>query len=125
MAVRVAYQAYGPHGLWYEQGRENFSKFERPYGYSPFFIFGNHKSIEGAECCYSDRYRLWGQEKYDAACAAAGINGIHGSVTRAAVDAFVKAYHGNEFSVVGMVEWCNVSNGYPCWSIHFKKVEVR
>jgi hypothetical protein len=115
-----------PHGngIWYERdGRKNYTKDERPYGYSPFFTYGSHKSIEGAECCYSDRYDLWGDEKLKAALAAAGLRGLGGGWNgpdAKKIDRFVKAYHGEQYNLVGIVEWCNASTGYPCWSIHFK-----
>lgn len=116
-------KAFGPHGLWYEQEGENYTKYDHPYSYSPFFLFGDHESIEGANCDYTDRYQLWDKERYDRAIKAMGKERRWDQHTPAEYNKFVKAYYGENYEVVGVVEWCNVSNGYPCWSIHFKENE--
>lgn len=119
---------FGPHGLWFypngQFGEPNHNKYERPYGYSPFFVFGTHATIKGAECCYSDRYPLWDADKMDDALAEASIKslGCPRPDLVPGIARFIKAYHGTEYKLVGVVEWCNVGNGFPCWSFHFKKV---
>lgn len=117
---------WGPMGLWYYQGVKNKdrrTKETHPYGYDPFFLFGNHETIADAHCNYSDRYPLWGEKKFRNALEKAGIQSMWGRVEPEQWDAFVKAYHGKSYECVGVVEWCNMSSGYPCWSIHFKKTK--
>ena len=111
-----------PHGngIWYDP-RQTKDKWDAPYSYSPFFIHGDPKSIEGCGADYTDRYPLWDQDKFKAAIAAVGRSCRWDQMTRAEFQRFVTAYYGEDHTFTGAVEWCNVSNGYPCWSIHFTK----
>lgn len=116
--------SHGPHGLWFNPDQQNYDKFERPYSYSAFFLLGNHESIEGSSADYTDRYAAWGVEKFREALAAMGdTKKSWARATIQELDKFVKSYYGEEYIATGLVEWCNASNGYPCWSIHFKKKE--
>ena len=117
---------YGMQLEWYFPERENFTKQEKPYAYSPFFTFGSHSTIAGASADYTDRYLSWGAEKFRAAQKVAGIKGDWwNTATPAQVQKFVTAYYGKGYKLVGIVEWCNVSSGYPHWSIHFTKPKPR
>lgn len=123
-----------PHGngIWYDT-RPTYSwdgepphyrtKSSHPYSYDAFFIHGDHESIKDASADYTDRYPTWNVEKYRCALKAIGRDTRWDQMSLHEVDRFVKAYYGDDFEAAGLVEWCNASNGYPCWSIHFRRLD--
>lgn len=113
---------YGPHGLWFDPDQTR-DKYDYPYSYSAFFLIGDHDTVKDCSADYTDRYRLWDEEKYNKAREAVGSQFRWSAMSLIELDRFVKAYYGDDHVATGLVEWCNASTGYPLWSIHFKKIE--
>ena len=97
------------------------SKFDAPYSYDPFSTFYN-ESVTPNHTVYSDRFHLWGEEKYSQACMKAfGESSSHfNNREPEEVEAFLKHYYQDENLVLTrIVEWCNKSNGYPYYCFYF------
>lgn len=109
---------------WYYPDQRK-SRSEYPYTFSPYFVFGDHSTIKGASADYSDRYALWDTEKLKAACEAADVNHPHAISDSKVAQKFITAYYGKGYKLVGIVQWCNASTGYPLKSFHFKNTNVK
>ena len=102
---------------------EYVSKFERQYDYSPIIIFGDDTGEE-TETVYSDRMLQWDYKKTDKLLMKHfGKRSQHfNDKDPALVEKFLQErFDYPNLKLLMIVEWCNVSNGYPYWSFHFTK----
>jgi hypothetical protein len=100
------------------------SRHEYPYSYSPRILFGNEDKVSGS--VYSDRLYQWDSKKYDSLCEKHwGNRGQHFAercTEPKKIEEFLSDYLGKKITLTMVVEWCNVSNGYPLWSLHYVEV---
>jgi hypothetical protein len=99
------------------------SKFDYPYTYSPIIIFGEDTGKE-QECVYSDRMFQWDYEKTEKLLIKYfGSPGQYfNDKDPAQIEKFLQErFDYPNLKLLMIVEWCNVSNGYPLWSFHFTK----
>ena len=113
---------YCANGLLFDKTKRR-SKYDHPWNYDSFFILGDHESIEGCSPAHTDRYKEWGEKKLEEARVASQTKHLQwDQFSMEDLDRFVKAYHGDEYEATGLVENCRPDNGFPYWSVYFKKV---
>lgn len=120
-------------GKWVDPTRTK-EKFDHPYDYSEFFIFGSRAIIEDVDgAVYTDRMSQWDHDKYTRLWKEhckdemnqQVINATY-SIRNVPVDnlsAFMSAWEDKAVRVVALAEGCNQSNGYPYWIIWWNNVK--
>ena len=101
------------------------NKFDYPYSYDPFSSFYRDDATPN-HTVYSDRFHLWGEEKYSAACMKAfGESSAHFNKREPEeIEAFLRHYYSDDKLILTrIVEWCNKSNGYPYYCFYFQSVK--
>ena len=96
------------------------SQSQHPYSYSPFIVWGEEKDNETVQ--YSDRLYQQNFELTEKLCKTHfGDRGQHfNNRNPELIESFLKERLDRPNLKLHMiVEWCNVSNGYPYWSFHF------
>jgi hypothetical protein len=96
------------------------TRHQYPYSYSPIVIFGDEN--EKAHSQYSDRLYEQNYDLTDKLCQKHfGNKGQYfNNRDPEKIEAFLKERLGHPtLKLTMIVEWCNVSNGYPLWSFHF------
>ena len=93
---------------------------EYPYSYDLHFLWGKR----GGDCVYNDRMQQRDYEKYKK-CYTEHIGSRNSlrTASKEAITNFVNAYFDEKYKVLGLVEGCNQSNGYPVWMFIIKKVK--
>ena len=91
-------------------------KASKPYSYEPFYVFKSSGKVNGS--VYSDRMQQWDYDKYKASAEKTDFKGY--TKDPETVEAFLRAYFDEpELKLVRVIEYCNVSNGYPCWRVDY------
>ena len=102
-------------------------KLHHPYDFSPIILFGREDEVKKSDrnCVYDDRMFQWDSKKYDKALeSASDKNGMMHWNNKKAVQKLMDEYYGKGTHRVYMVvEWCNVSNGYPYHSVHYVRTK--
>ena len=100
-----------------------------PYSYDPFVIYkGDDLNIEEDDSFYSDRLSLWYdcermrelKEKYSIE---------HGDYFWAynpieKLDKFLSDLMRISAKITAIVQYCNISNGYPYWLVYYRREDV-
>lgn len=101
------------------------SKYEYPYSYSPFIIYGHeikNTNINDHGTVYSDRMFQWDYKKTNRWLKKifGNENQYFNNKDPALVEKFLqKRFNYPRLRLDMIVEWCNLSNGYPLWSFHY------
>ncbi len=92
------------------------------YSYSPFIVWGEDIPEQG--CVYTDRLFQWDPEKFDKLCLKhfGNVSQYFNDRNHELVEAFLSDYLGKKVKLGMIVEWCNVSSGYPLWSLHYTEI---
>jgi hypothetical protein len=118
-------------GMRAERGRGRFvgedgrpvrkTKYTHPYSYDPFVVWRGEGEANGS--AYTDRLLQWDYDKHNE------LRRRHfgdvaqlrwGTDDPAKIEAFLRDFFDSpELRLVKVVEYCNVSNGYPCWRLDF------
>lgn len=138
------YDPYGPRSFggvpyrddskWVDP-RNTKEKWDNPYSYSEFFIFGNRQIIKekGVHGIYSDRVHEWwyqgGKEhKQYEKLWMRYVGKRYENASAEELSKFFTAYNkilwpkqnkNKTVKVVALAEGCNISNGYPYWIIWY------
>lgn len=106
---------------WVYPNQRNYTKEERPYGYSAHFIKGGHKEAgESCDAVYSDRLRQ--QYENHSEIARRYFKGDYldrvslGDLSKYLSDLFRK-----KVRVTAVAEECHLGNGYPLWILYYQK----
>lgn len=97
------------------------SKMTHPYSYDPFVIWKD-PNLTATNTVYSDRLHQWDYKKHNDLCEKHFGNQGQYWDRRApkAIEAFLRDYNDNPtLELVRIVEYCNASNGYPCWRLDY------
>lgn len=102
-----------------ERTREQY-----PYSYDPY-VQWRDGSNEEIECCvYSDRLMQWDFDKFNSCCQK--VFGDRGQLFNQRqpkqIEQFLSLYFDTPIKLIVIQEGCNVSNGYPYWIFHYKKL---
>jgi hypothetical protein len=125
-------QTYMGHPIDQYDLKEYFSKpyqnkYDAPYSYDPFSSF-YLDSVFPNHTVYSDRFYLWGEEKYRETCQKAfGESSPHfNKRTPEEVETFLRIYYQDpKLVLTRIVEWCNKSNGYPYYCFYFNSTNIK
>lgn len=106
------------HFKEYDDGEPVKTKYEYPYSYDPILQYGTVESKKCDGSAYSDRMYMWNPDKFDQCFhkAFGHQSDYFSDKSPSQIQSFLREYYDNEKLVlVRVVEYCNVSNGYPCW----------
>ena len=88
-----------------------------PYSYEPFVQWIDDYNKEKGHTVYSDRMFQWDSEKYNKCCDE--IFGNHGQYfdnrNPDKINQFLNKYFGKEVKLTAILQYCNVSTGFPYW----------
>ena len=102
------------------------SKLEHPYSYSGFVLWRGGENEEVDSTIYSDRLTMWDLKKHNELCLKHfGNKGQHwNNRDPEKIEAFLKDWCEDEgLKLILIMEYCNVSNGYPLWRFDFSKTK--
>ncbi len=100
------------------------TRLTHPYSYDPFTVWGG-KNEKCNNSVYSDRMRQWDYEKYNRIGQAlfnTGDMAWFNTGNAKKIEQFLREYNGdNTLELTRVVEYCNVSTGYPVWRLDYYK----
>jgi hypothetical protein len=108
------------NGVWPSMFHSGKTKQTHPYNYDPFFILNIGEKAK--EAIYTDRLYSWNHKKHDELCKKHFGNQSQYWNNRdpEAIQEFLKDWTENpDVKLVFIIEYCNMSNGYPCWCLGF------
>lgn len=109
------------HGI-YPNFMEWALKSKKPYSYEPFYVYKDG-SVEAEHSVYSDRMMQWDSKKYQR-IAEKLFKKLGGNFrdNPNLVQRFLQEYNDDPtITLVAIIEYCNVSNGYPVWRLDYRK----
>jgi hypothetical protein len=105
------------------------TKQQYPYSYDGFVQWRDTNKPKANGTIYSDRLTQWDFPKYDLLCMKHFGNKSQYWDSREPekIEAFLRDWcEDPELELTMVMEYCNVSNGYPCWRFdYFRKANVR
>ncbi len=98
------------------------TKDKYPYSYDGFVTHRLGKNEEANSTVYSDRLWQWDYGKYEACVKK--VFGDHRQMfydaTPDQIERLLRLYYNDDsIRVILIMEYCNVSNGYPVWRFDF------
>ena len=97
--------------------------FEYPYSYDGFVTYRGGENSEANNTIYSDRLLQWDYEKCRKMMKKHfGESGDYwNNRSPKKIESFLKEWCGDKnLKLIFVMEYCNVSNGYPVWRFDFK-----
>lgn len=96
-------------------------KTQYPYSYDPFRIYKRNWDSND-EVVYSDRLFQWDSEKYERLTKEVFGNSGQYFTNRypEEIEQFLQRYFNRRILLTGIMEGCNVGNGYPYWIFYYK-----
>lgn len=101
------------------------TKTKYPYSYDAFRVYRRHWSPND-KCVYSDRMFEWDSEKFNECCKEVfGNSGqLFGNRKPDGIQKFLRLYfEDDDIFLTGIMEGCNMSNGYPYWIFYYTSKE--
>lgn len=108
------------NGVWPSMYHMGKMKNTHPYDYDPFYLMNT--GIKAKEALYTDRLYMWNHKKHDDLCQKhfGSISQYWNNRNSKNIEDFLKDWNENpELKLVFIIEYCNKSNGYPCWCLGF------
>ena len=102
------------------------TKQEYPYSYDGFVSWRGGENKEANNTIYSDRLLQWDFAKHDRLCEKHfGNKGQYwNSREPKLIEAFLRDWLVDQnLKLIFVMEYCNVSSGYPCWRFDFKQTD--
>jgi len=99
------------------------TKQSHPYSYDGFVQYRGGKNEEADNTIYSDRLLQWDRGKHDELCEKYFGDKRQYWSDRGpkAIESFLRDWtDSQDLKLIFVMEYCNVSNGYPCWRFDFK-----
>lgn len=99
------------------------TKQTHPYSYDGFVLWRGGENNEATATVYSDRLLQWDYEKHNKLCMK--YFGDEAQLwwdkrSPQQIEKFLRDWFDNEnLKLVLIMEYCNISNGYPCWRFDF------
>lgn len=105
------------------EGRPRKTKQSHPYSYDPIILWTDGSdTLEPTDSVYTDRLYQWDYKKHNTLCQKHFKNEGQYWDRRnpELIQAFLRDYLDNPNLVLTkIIEYCNVSNGYPVWRFDF------
>lgn len=105
-------------GIHYGEYHSGKTKFSHPYSYDPFYIWKSNTKPNNTY--YTDHLYSWDYKKHNELCKKHfGDEGQRWNRRNPLkIQEFLREYTGNqELILCRVIEYCNVSNGYPLWRL--------
>ncbi len=102
------------------------TKRTHPYSYDGFITYRNGENSEITEECYSDRLTQWDYKKCRKLMKKHFKNDgdYYYDRTPPQIEAFLAEYFDKKsVQLIFIMEYCNVSSGYPLWRFALKTTE--
>lgn len=97
-----------------------------PYSYDPHFTWKSERFETTDRAVYSDRLFQWNSKAFNEAVAAVWPDDPVGQMfhSRNPVDIqrFLCLYFSKDVELTGVLQGCNVSNGYPYWIFAYRDI---
>lgn len=94
------------------------TKYTHPYSYDPFVLWKGKGDANGS--VYTDRLYQWDYEKADRLGKKHMPGKRWDNAQPSQIEAFLREYlDAPDLKLVKIIEYCNVSNGYPVWRLDF------
>jgi hypothetical protein len=102
------------------------TKQSHPYSYDPIVLYEGNPAPENTEpgTIYTDRLLQWDYDKHNALCTKHfGNEGQWWDQREPAdIEAFLRDWCNDaDLILVKVVEYCNVSTGFPTWQLNYAK----
>ena len=110
------------HGNAVERTKDKY-----PYTYDGFVTWRGGENSEVTGTVYSDRLLQWNYQKTrDLMQKHFGNTGdYYSSRSPKQIQAFLSEYFEEEIELIFIMEYCNVSSGYPLWRFDFKNLKKK
>ena len=98
------------------------TKQSHPYSYDGFVLWRGGKNEDANNTVYTDRLYQWDYKKYNELCLKHfGNEGQYwDNRNHKLIELFLQDYLDNDkLKLVFIMEYCNVSSGYPVWRFDF------
>lgn len=114
------YPAIDEHGNEVKRTKRTY-----PYSYDGFVTYRNGSNEDVTGTIYSDRLSQWDWEKTHKLKKKHfnSQSDYWNTFTPKAIEAFLSDYIGNKIKLILVMEYCNVSNGYPVWRFDYKQAK--
>jgi hypothetical protein len=102
------------------------TKEKYPYSYEPYFIWKKDNFKNGNnQTVYSDRLFQWDSKKFNECSEKVWKNSGQYFDNRnpSDIEKFLSLYYGEDIELTGIMQCCNLSNGYPIWIFLFNDKE--
>ena len=98
-------------------------KTKYPYSYDPFRVYRRNWSPDDMSVD-SDRLFEWDSEKFNRLCKEIFGNAGQYFSNRhpEQIQKFFCQYFNRKILLTGIMECCNVGNGYPYWTFYYKEI---
>ncbi len=98
------------------------TKSEYPYSYDGFVTYRSGENKEVNNTIWSDRLQQWDYDKTDKLkLKHFGDKGdYYDSRSPKKIEAFLSEYLDKEVKIIFIMEYCNISSGYPVWRFDIK-----
>lgn len=111
------------HGRWVDPDGPRREKWQYPYAYSEFYLFGGKPEADASDMAnYSDRLWEWDRAKADRLWQEHCKGHRWDNAPIEKLTAFMSAYHWRKLEITALAEGCNPSNGYPYWIVWYRWV---
>ncbi len=100
------------------------TKQSHPYSYDGFVQWRGGENKEANGTIYSDRLLQWDYEKHNELCEKHfGNKGQYWDARHPEkIEAFLRDWVDDQnLKLIFVMEYCNVSSGYPCWRFDYHK----
>lgn len=101
------------------------TKSEYPYSYDGFVTWRGGENEEVTGTVYSDRLLQWNYQKTrDLMKKHFGTDGDYYFDRKPQqIEAFLSEYMEKKIKLIFIMEYCNVSSGYPLWRFDYKEIK--
>ena len=115
-----------PYLIGWDGERITRTPSSHPYAYDAHFTWKSERFETTDHAVYSDRLFQWNSNKFDASVTAVWPENPGGQMfySRNPVDIqrFLCLYFGKDVELTGVLQGCNVSNGYPYWIFAYRDI---
>lgn len=100
------------------------TKFDHPYSYDGFVTYRNGKNEEATGTVYSDRLLQWDYEKTRKLMKKhfGNTSDYYSERNPEKIEKFLSEYMGKKIKIIFIMEYCNVSSGYPLWRFDYCEI---
>lgn len=115
------------HLIGWDGKRIERTPSSHPYSYDAYFTWRSDRFETTDRAAYSDRLFQWDSNRFNKSVAAVWpedpIGQMFYSRQHTDIQRFLCLYFGKDIELTGVLQGCNVGNGYPYWVFAYREVE--